>query len=148
MTEGLSGGVLAGYPLVDLEVTLVRASLDDDQTSEAAFHSAAAIGLHKAIRSAEPALLEPMMKVEVVAPEENTGDVIGDLSARRGEIEGMEPVPGGIQAIRGHVPLSGMFGYATDLRSFTQGRGAFTMEFDYYAPVPRDVSERMLGGPS
>jgi len=85
------------------------------------------------------------MRIEVVVPEENLGDVIGDLNARRGEIEGMEPRIGGMQAIRGHVPLAETFGYATDLRSATQGRGAFTLEFDHYSPVPAEVSRRILG---
>jgi elongation factor G len=88
-----------------------------------------------------------MMKVEVNVPEENTGDILGDLNARRGMIEGMEPLPGGMQAIRAHMPLAEMFGYATDLRSGTQGRGGFTMEFDYYDVVPDEVSTRILGEP-
>ncbi len=145
--ESLSGGVLAGYPIVDVAIALVDATFDEAMASEPVFHRATAMALNKAMHDARPILLEPIMRVEVVAPEENTGDVIGDLSARRGEIQGMTPVPGGFQAIRGHVPLSEMFGYATDLRSATQGRGAFTMEFEHYAPVPQEVSTRILGGP-
>ena len=145
--ESLSGGVLAGYPIVDIAVALTDATFDEAMASEPAFHRATAMAFTKALHEARPILLEPIMRVEVVAPEENTGDVIGDLSARRGEIQGMAPLPGGMQAIRGHAPLSEMFGYATDLRSATQGRGAFTMEFDYYAPVPPEVSTRILGEP-
>ncbi|HHX63935.1 MAG TPA: elongation factor G, partial [Chloroflexi bacterium] len=113
----------------------------------AAFHSATSIAFNRAVQQARPVLLEPIMKLEVIVPDENTGDVIGDINARRGEIDGMAPSPGGMQTIRGHVPLAEMFGYATDIRSVTQGRGAFTMEFDYYAPVPENVAERILGGP-
>jgi elongation factor G len=145
--ESLSGGVLAGYPIVDIAVQVVGGTYDETLASEAAFNRAAALAFQKGIRAAQPVLLEPVMRVETVVPEDNTGDVIGDLSARRGSIEGMELLPGGVQAIRGHVPLSEMFGYATVLRSSTQGRGSFTMEFDYYAPVPNEVSSRILGGP-
>jgi len=145
--EALSGGILAGYPLVDLGVTLIGGVYDEAQASEGAFHSATAIAFHNGLQKAHPVLLEPIMRVEVVAPEENTGDVIGNMSARRGTVESMTPMPGGLQVIRGHTPLAGMFGYATDLRSITQGRGAFTMEFDYYAQVPAEVAQRILGGP-
>ena len=143
--ESMSGGVLAGYPVVDVAVTLVGGAFDETQSSEGAFHTATAMALNKGLRDAHPVLMEPIMKLEVIVPEENTGDVIGDLSARRGEIEGMELLSGGAQAIRGHVPLAAMFGYATDLRSSTQGRGSFNMEFYNYAPVPPEVSERILG---
>ena len=144
--ESLAGGVLAGYPMVDLQAALVAVTFDEHQTSEPAFHSAASIAFNRGVQQARPILLEPVMRVEVVVPDENAGDVIGDMNARRGEIQGMEPVAGGMQAVKGRVPLAEMFGYATDLRSATQGRGAFTMEFDYYAPVPDSVSERILGG--
>ena len=143
--ESLAGGVLAGYPMVDLKVVLAGGAYDENASSEAAYHRAAAIAFHKGVQGAQPILLEPIMRVEVTVPEEYTGDVIGDVGARRGEVQGMEPVPGGIHAIRGHVPLATMFGYATDLRSLSQGRGAFTMEFDHYAPVPAEVSHRILG---
>jgi elongation factor G len=145
--EALSGGILAGYPLVDLGATLVGAVYDETQASEGAFYSAASSAFRNALHKARPVLLEPVMKVEVLVPEENTGDVIGDLNARRGTVESLEPMPAGMEAVRGHVPLASMFGYATDLRSITQGRGAFTMEFDYYAEVPPDVAQRILGGP-
>ena len=143
----LTGGLLAGYPLVDIRVTVVDGHFDESESSESAFHSAAAIAFHRGLQKAGPVLLEPIMKLEVVTPGENTGDVIGDISARRGEIEGMEPSPGDMRVIQGHVPLAEMFGYATDMRSQTQGRGSFTMEFDYYAPVPEDISSRIIGEP-
>lgn len=143
--EAMAGGVLAGYPLVDVQVELVDASYAEDQSAEGALQSAAVMAFNKATREASPVLLEPYMRIEVVVPEENLGDVIGDLNARRGEIEGMEPRIGGMQAVRGHIPLAETFGYATDLRSGTQGRGAFTLEFDYYERVPVEVSNRILG---
>jgi elongation factor G len=145
--ESMDGGILAGYPMVDVGVALVGGTYDENLSSEAAFYRAAAVAFRKGVEQARPVLLEPVMRVEVVVQEENTGDVIGDISGRRGEMEGVEPSPGGLQMIRGHVPLAAMFGYATDLRSNTQGRGAFTMEFDYYAPVPKEVANRILGGP-
>ena len=143
--EAMAGGVLAGYPLVDVQVDLVDASYVEDQSAEGALQSAAVMAFNKAIREASPVLLEPYMRIEVMVPEENLGDVIGDLNARRGEIEGMEPRIGGMHAVRGHIPLAETFGYATDLRSGTQGRGAFTLEFDYYGRVPVQVSNRILG---
>ena len=145
ISDGLSGGVLAGYPLVNLGVSLVGGKYLQDQASEPAFHSAAMMAFNKALWKAKPVLLEPIMRVKVATPEENTGDVIGDLSARRGGIEGMEPSPGGFQAIHGNVPLAEMFGYATDLRSATQGRGSFSMEFHHYAAVSKEVLGRILG---
>lgn len=147
LRDALAGGVLAGYPLEDIGVTLVGGSFDENRPAEDVFARAAVMAFHKGLEQAAPILLEPIMRVEVVILTEHTGDVIGDLSARRGEIEGMEPSPGGMQIIRGHVPLAEMFGYVTALRSVTQGRGAFTMEFDYYAPVPDEITERILGGP-
>jgi len=143
--EAMAGGVLAGYPLVDVQVELMSMSYEEDQSAEGAVQSAAVMAFNRAVREASPVLLEPYMRIEVVVPEENLGDVIGDLNARRGEIEGMEPRIGGMQAIRGHIPLAETFGYATDLRSGTQGRGSFTLEFDYYQRVPDEVSRRILG---
>jgi elongation factor G len=145
--ESLAAGVLSGYPLVDIEVSLVGVRFVEGEASEAVFHSAAAIAFSRGLQRAEAILLEPIMKLEVVVPEEHTGDIIADVNARRGEIQGLEPLPGNSQAVRGRVPLAEMFGYATDMRSATQGRGAFTMEFSHYAPVPEAVSERILGGP-
>ena len=145
--ESMSSGLLAGYPMVDIRASLVDVTYDETQSAEGALYSAASIAFQRGVQDARPVLLEPIMKLDVIVPEGNTGDAIADLNVRRGQIEGMEPRPGGMQAIGGHVPLAEMFGYATDLRSVSQGRGAFTMEFDYYAPVPDDVAERILGGP-
>ncbi|MGQ9627703.1 MAG: elongation factor G [Anaerolineae bacterium] len=145
--EALESGFLAGYPLVDLKATLVGGSYHEVDSSELAFKAAASIALRDGVQDAGPILLEPAMKVEVVVPEEYTGEVIGDLSARQAQIEGMEPRSGGLQVVRAIVSLAKMFGYATDLRSMTQGRGTFTMEFDHYAEVPPEVAERIaLGG--
>jgi len=141
----LSGGVLAGYPVVDVGARLVGATYIEGESTDAAFGSAAVIAFSRCLQQGEPQLLEPVMKIEVLVPDESAGDVLGDLNARRGVIEGMLPQAGGIQSIQGHVPLAEMFGYATDLRSATQGRGSFTMEFDYYAPVPAEVTRRIIG---
>jgi len=145
--DSLTSGILAGYPLVNVAVTLVDGTFYEGESTEAAFYRAASLAFQQALRKGMPTLMEPVMKIEVTVPAENTGDVIGDLTSRRGSIEAMQPRPGDVQAIDGFVPLSGMFGYATDLRSSTQGRGAFTMEFDHYEPAPDDVVERILGGP-
>ncbi|MFB0537861.1 MAG: elongation factor G, partial [Anaerolineae bacterium] len=145
--EAMESGVLAGYPMVDIKVTLVDGSYHEVDSSEMAFKVAGSMALRKGVQQAGPILLEPIMEVEVVAPEDFTGDIISDLSARQAQIEGMEPRSGGIQAVRASVPLAEMFGYATDLRSMTQGRGTFTMEFDHYAEVSEEVAERIaLGG--
>ncbi len=141
----LSGGVLAGYPVVDVGVALIDATYVEGESTDGAFGSAATIAFTRCLQQGIPQLLEPVMRLEVITPDESAGDVLGDLNARRGLIEGMEPQVGGMQSIRGHAPLAEMFGYATDLRSSTQGRGAFTMEFDYYAPVPPEVARRILG---
>ncbi len=143
--ESLDNGVLGGYPLVDLSVRLVDGSYHDVDSSELAFKIAGSMALREGAQKAGPVLLEPIMKVEVVAPEEYTGDVIGDLSARRGQIEGIELHSAGLQAVRARVPLAAMFGYATDLRSGTQGRGTFTQEFDHYEPVSTEQAQRILG---
>jgi elongation factor G len=144
--ESLDSGVLAGYTLVDLRVTLVDAVVDEEESTEMAFKVAASMALRNGAERAKPVLLEPVMKVEAVAPDEFSGAIIGDLSARGGQIEGLQPRGVGMQAVRGMVPLAEMFGYATDLRSMTQGRGTFTMEFDHYEPVPADILERILMG--
>lgn len=141
----LGGGVLAGYPVVGVKATLVGGTYIENESSEAAFYRAASVAFQKGLLEGASVIMEPIVKVESVVPEENTGDAIGDLSSRRGEIEGMESLPGGVRVIRGQAPLSEMFGYATDLRSITQGRGAFSMEFDHYAPVPDQVGQRILG---
>jgi elongation factor G len=142
----LESGVLAGYPMVDLKVTLVDGSYHEVDSSELAFKIAGSMALKEAVQKAGPVLMEPVMDIEVVSPEEFTGDIVGNLSSRRGSIDGMEPRGVGMQAIRSHVPLAEMCGYATDLRSMTQGRGTFTMEFDYYDGVPEALSQQILSG--
>jgi elongation factor G len=144
--EAMESGVLAGYPMVDVLVRLIDGSYHEVDSNEMAFKIAASMAVKDGAMKAKPILLEPIMKVEVTVPDEYTGDVIGNLSARRGQIEGMEPRPGNVQAIRSHVPLANMFGYATDLRSNTQGRGTFTMELEHYAQVPDNVAQEILNG--
>lgn len=142
--EAAESGVLAGYPVTDLKVTLFDGSFHEVDSNEMAFKMAASIGFKEGVQKGSPILLEPMMKVEVVAPEEYLGDVMGQLNGRRGLIQGMEVRPGNAQAVRAMVPLAEMFGYATQLRSATQGRGVFSMEFDHYAPVSQSVAEEIL----
>ncbi len=142
--EALESGVLAGYPVLDIKVTLYDGSYHEVDSSEMAFKIAGSMAVRDAIMKAKPVLLEPMMKVEVIVPEEYMGDVIGDINSRRGKIEGMES-RSGAQVIRGFVPLSEMFGYATDLRSNTQGRGVYSMQFDHYEPVPNNIAEKIMG---
>ena len=144
--EAAEAGVLAGYPVVDIEVNLFDGSFHEVDSNEMAFKVAGSMAFKEGVQKGAPALLEPVMKVEVVLPEEFLGDVMGNLAARRGTIEGMEPRSGGSQAIRSVVPLAEMFGYATDLRSATQGRGVFTMEFDHYQQVPQSVQEELIQG--
>ena len=143
MREALEGGILAGYPMSDLKVTLYDGSYHDVDSSEMAFKIAGSIAVKEAARRAKPVLLEPIMSVEVVVPEEYMGDVIGDLNSRRGRIEGME-LRGTSQIIKAHVPLAEMFEYATDLRSRTQGRGSFTMHFGRYDEVPANLAEEIV----
>ena len=143
ITEALTSGVLAGYPVVDVRVRLTFGSYHDVDSSEMAFKIAGSIAVKKAARLASPVLLEPVMAVEVVTPEDYMGDVIGDLSSRRGRVEGMEQ-KGNSQAIRALVPLADMFGYATDLRSRTQGRATYTMQFHSYAEVPESISKEIV----
>lgn len=144
--EAMSTGIVAGYPVVDVKVVLVDGSYHEVDSSEMAFKIAGSIGFKEAMQKGAPVLLEPVMKVEVTSPEEFTGDVMGDLSSRRGQIDGMEPRAGGVTAIKSMVPLSEMFGYATDLRSNTQGRATFTMEFNHYEPVSDNLREKILSG--
>ncbi len=146
--EALDSGVMAGYPVVDIKAKLVDGSYHEVDSSEMAFKIAASMGFKAGAQKAGPVLLEPIMKVEVVVPENFMGDSIGDLSSRRAHIEGMEPRMGGATAIRAFVPLATMFGYATDLRSMTQGRGTFTMEFDHYDQLPQSIAEEIIGGNS
>ena len=141
--ESLDRGIIAGFPAIDAKVTLVDGSYHDVDSSAMAFELAASMCVREAGRKARPILLEPIMKVEVVTPEDYMGAVIGDLNARRGKIVGMEP-QGGVQVVAAEVPLSTMFGYSTELRSASQGRATFTMEFGHYAPVPTALSEEIV----
>ena len=148
VTEALDSGVLAGYPVVDVKVALVDGSYHDVDSSEMAFKIAGSMAFKEGAHKASPILLEPIMKVETVVPEEYVGDVVGDFSSRRGEIGGMEPRQGGVQAIAAMIPLSEMFGYATDIRSMTSGRGTFNMEFSHYARVSQSIAEKVIKGGS
>ncbi|MCP4324962.1 MAG: elongation factor G [Alteromonadales bacterium] len=140
----LENGILAGYEVVDIEVELYDGSYHDVDSSEMAFKLAGSMAFKEAMRKGKPVLLEPYMKVEVVVPEEYLGDVMGDINSRRGQLEGMDLVDGA-QIIKSHVPLSQMFGYATDLRSKSQGRGNYTMQFSHYEQVPANIAEKIMG---
>ena len=144
--EAADTGVVAGYPVTDVKVTLVDGSYHEVDSSEMAFKVAASIAFKDAVLRGKPVLLEPIMKVEVTVPEEFLGEVLGQLSARRAQILGMESRPGNVRSVRALVPLAELFGYATALRSATQGRGSFTMEFDHYEPVPEHVAEAIIKG--
>jgi elongation factor G len=144
--EAMDGGVLAGYPVVGLKVALVDGAFHEVDSSEMAFKIAGSMALKEAVQKGGPVLLEPMMKVEVVVPDDYTGTIVGNLSSKRGIIEGMDPRPGGANSIRAVVPLGEMFGYATDLRGQTQGRGQFTMEFYRYSPAPNHIVEEVIKG--
>ena len=141
--EAMSSGVLAGYPVVDIKVELVEGSYHDVDSSERAFKIAGSMAFKEAMKRAKPKLLEPTMAVEVVTPEEFLGDVMGNLNSRRGRIEEMQPM-GNATTIKASVPLSEMFGYATDLRSMTQGRATFTMQFDRYEDVPQSIAAEIV----
>jgi len=141
--DAMQYGILAGYPLVGVKLTLVDGAYHEVDSSEMAFKIAGSMALKEAARKADPALLEPMMAVEVVTPEENMGDVIGDLNSRRGVIQAMEE-RGGNRVVRALVPLSEMFGYVGDLRSKTQGRASYSMQFDSYAEVPTNVAKEII----
>ncbi|WP_443744349.1 elongation factor G [Sutterella sp.] len=142
--DTLKSGVLAGFPVVDVKVTLHFGSYHEVDSNENAFKIAASMAFKDGMRKANPVLLEPIMSVEVETPEEKMGDVMGDLSSRRGMIQGMEDLPGGAKSIKAEVPLAEMFGYATQLRSLTQGRATYTMEFKHYAEAPRAVAEAVI----
>jgi elongation factor G len=144
LRETLPNGVLAGFPVVDVKVTLFDGSSHDVDSNENAFKMAASMAFKDGMRKAQPVILEPMMSVEVETPEEKMGDVMGDLSSRRGMIQGMEDIPGGSKAIRAEVPLAEMFGYSTTVRSLTQGRATYSMEFKHYAEAPKSVSEAII----
>ncbi|MGH7811508.1 MAG: elongation factor G, partial [Candidatus Binatia bacterium] len=141
--EATENGALAGYPMVDVKVTLFDGSYHDVDSSEIAFKIAGSMAFKEAARKANPVLLEPIMSVEVVVPEDFMGDVIGDISSRRGKVLGMDTRPAA-HAIDARVPLAQMFGYATDLRSMTQGRATYTMQFSHYEPVPAAVAEGII----
>jgi elongation factor G len=143
--ETAEGGVLAGFPVVDVKIRLYDGSFHEVDSNEMAFKMAGSLAFKEGFQRAGPILLEPIMKVEVLAPEDFLGDIIGQLNSRRGEILGMEVRPGNAQAVKSMVPLAEMFGYATDLRSATQGRGVFTMEFDHYARVAENVARTIIG---
>jgi len=144
--ESLASGVLAGYPIVDVKATLYDGSFHEVDSSEMAFKIAGSMAVRDGVEKGRPVLLEPIMSIEVVVPEEYTGDVIGNLSANRGMIEGMEMRMDGLQTVKSKVPLAEMFGYATRLRSMSQGRGIFTMEFSHYAPLSEDLARDVLRG--
>jgi elongation factor G len=141
--EALESGVLAGYPIIDVKATLLDGSYHDVDSSEMAFKIAGSLAVREGIPRARPVLLEPVMEVEVVVPEEYMGDVIGDINARRGRVEGIE-TRANAQVMHTFVPLAEMFGYATDLRSKTQGRGTYTMQFSHYEEVPEKVAEDIV----
>lgn len=141
--EALARGFLAGYPIIGVKVRLVGGSYHEVDSTEIAFRIAGSLAVRDALERAEPVILEPVMRIEVVVPEGYLGDVLGDLSARRARIAGSELRTGGVQAISGFVPLAEMFGYATSLRSKTQGRGNFTMEFDRYQEVAPEIAEKL-----
>ena len=141
--EASKTGVLGGFPVLGVWADVYDGSYHEVDSSEMAFHIAGSMAFKDAMRKGNPILLEPIMKVEVTMPEEYMGDVIGDINSRRGRIEGMDDIGGG-KMIRAYVPLSEMFGYSTDLRSRTQGRGNYSMFFEKYEPVPKSVQEKVL----
>jgi elongation factor G len=139
----MESGVIAGFPVVDIRVELIDGSYHDVDSSEMAFKIAGSMAFKNAMQRAKPKLLEPVMAVEVVTPEEYLGDVMGNLNQRRGRVEHLEP-RGNAQAVRARVPLAEMFGYATDVRSMTQGRATFTMQFDRYEEVPQGIAGEIV----
>lgn len=142
--DALAGGLLAGYPMVDIKVTLTDGSYHTVDSSEMAFKIASAMALRKGVLQAKPVLLEPIYSVEVIVPESYMGDVIGDLNTKRGRIQGMEPIGGGLGRVKAQVPLAEMFRYSIDLRSITQGRGSFNMSFSHYEDVPPRIAESII----
>jgi elongation factor G len=144
LRETLPNGVLAGFPVVDVKVTLFDGSSHDVDSNENAFKMAASMGFKDACRKASPVILEPMMAVEVETPEDYAGNVMGDLSSRRGMVQGMDDMPGGGKIIKAEVPLSEMFGYSTTLRSMSQGRATYTMEFKHYSEAPKNVADAII----
>jgi elongation factor G len=143
LEDSLQNGLLAGYPLVDVKATLYDGSYHDVDSSEMAFKVAASMALKKAKSICDPVILEPIEKVDITVPEEYMGDIMGDITSRRGRVEGMD-TRGNAQIIKAFVPLSEMFGYATTLRSSTQGRGVYSMHFDHYEEVPKSISDEII----
>jgi len=139
-------GVIAGYPVTDIKVTLVDGSSHDVDSSDLAFKMAGSMAFRQGVQKGKPVLQEPIMRVEIIIPEEYLGDIIGQVNSRRGDVQGMDTHPGGTQGIRAMVPLAEMFGYATELRSATKGRGAFTMEFDHYSKISEELSKKIVVG--
>ena len=142
--DTLPNGVLAGFPVVDVKVTLFDGSYHEVDSNENAFKMAGSMAFKDAMRKSSPVLLEPMMAVEVETPEDYMGNVMGDLSGRRGMVQGMDDLPGGIKVIKAEVPLAEMFGYSTQLRSLTQGRATYSMEFKHYSEAPKNVAEAII----
>ncbi|MBQ3848395.1 MAG: elongation factor G, partial [Clostridia bacterium] len=142
--EAMQGGILCGYPMTDIKVTLVDGSYHEVDSSEMAFKIAGSMAIRDACKKADPVLLEPIMKVVITGPEEYLGDIIGSVSSRRGRIEGMDESSPGIKMVHASVPLAEMFGYATSLRSMTQGRGSFTMEPSHYEEVPKAIQDTLV----
>jgi elongation factor G len=145
--EAMNAGVLAGYPVVDVKIELIEGSYHEVDSSERAFKIAGSMAFKEALKRSKPKLLEPIMAVEVVTPDDYLGDVMGNLNSRRGRVESLEPL-GNSQSIRASVPLSEMFGYATDLRSMSQGRATFTMQFDRYDEVPQSIASDIVDSQS
>jgi elongation factor G len=146
IAEAMQGGVIAGYPVVGVKATLVDGATHEVDSSEIAFKIAGSMCLKEGVQKAAPAILEPSMQVEVVVPDDHTGTIVGDLSSRRGTIQGMEPRGQGISTIKASVPLGEMFGYATNVRNMTQGRGNFTMEFSQYTIAPQSITDQVIRG--
>ena len=144
LQDAVTSGVLAGFPVVDVKFTLFDGSYHDVDSNENAFRMAASMAFKEGMKKASPTLLEPMMAVVVETPEDYMGNVMGDLSSRRGIVQGMEDLPGGTKEVRAEVPLSEMFGYATSLRSLSQGRATYTMEFKHYVEAPKNVAEAVI----
>jgi len=142
--EGLIAGVLAGYPVVDVKVSLTEGSYHEVDSNENAFKQAGILAFKEAMKKANPVIKEPIMHVEVTTPEQNVGDVVGDINGRRGRMEGMEPAMGGVTIINAHVPLSEMFGYVTTLRSLTQGRAQPNVTPSHYEVVPQNIATEIM----
>ena len=146
IAQAMQGGVIAGYPIVNLKASLIDGASHDVDSSEIAFTIAGSMCLKEGIQKGAPVILEPSMKVEVVVPDDYTGSVVGDISSRRGTIQGMDSHSEGISSIKAQVPLGEMFGYANDLRNNTQGRGSFSMEFDTYTIAPTSIADEVKSG--